>query len=193
MNFQCFEFSCFEFSVTWITSCILYNARHHNFPSCCSFIKLKPFWRSSTLISRHADSMNFLDSLSLLPYTYSSPSLLASPLDGIHCQNRVFAGQSILIHPCIKDHRKTLLMSCPYFPSIIQHLFLILLGCFVRWAASGYTTVVLSNIAPRICSKQHAASLCSSHLVIFFKQFVKLNFSSNNFKWCNHTIALTLL
>ena len=50
---------------------------------------------------------------------------------------------------------------CPYFPNSAEY---ILLGWFARWVVSGCTTAVLLGASSRICSKQHATPLCSSHL-----------------------------
>ena len=57
---------------------------------------------------------------------------------------------------------------CSYFTSSAQQVLFILLGWFVRWKVSGRTAAVLWSSASRICSKQHTASLCSSHFFFFF-------------------------
>ena len=52
----------------------------------------------------------------------------------------------------------------PNFSSSDQHVLFVLLECFLRWEAGNRTVAVLCGVATRICTKYHAAFLCSSHL-----------------------------
>ena len=62
----------------------------------------------------------------------------------------------------------------PYFSSSEQHVSLILQGWFVRWEVSGRTAAALYGDASRICSKQHIASLCISHLLFLSECFIRV-------------------
>ena len=61
----------------------------------------------------------------------------------------------------------------PYFFNSAQHVLFILLGWFVRWEVSGCIAAILLSAASKICSKQHIASFCSSHLVFFLGVLLK--------------------
>ena len=56
--------------------------------------------------------------------------------------------------------------------------------CAVRWEVSDHIDAVLLGASFRICSKQQAASWCSSHLD--FSRSILLES-----KWCNYTVVLT--
>ena len=95
------------------------------------------------------------------------PLFLASPLEGIQCLHRTdqchFCRLVNLMCSCVEVHKRISHMSLPYFCSRTQHVLFILVGWFVRLEVSGYTAAVFWDAAFRICSKQHAASLRSSH------------------------------
>ena len=109
--------------------------------------------------------------LAIHPY---QPLLLVSSLDDTQCL--------ALVCSRMRVHRKISLMSS----SLLLQQGLACLEWFVRWEVSDRTTTVLYGTASRICSKQHAASLCSSYLVFSPSILLKS-------KWCNHTVVLTQL
>ena len=86
------------------------------------------------------------------------PLRLLSPLDGIQCPHRVGECKFLLVD---QNKRISFMIVCVYFYSNAQH---VLLGYFVRLEVSGRAAAVLYGTTPMICSKLHAASLCSSHL-----------------------------
>ena len=55
---------------------------------------------------------------------------------------------------------------CPCVSNSAPYVLFILIGWFVRSEVSGCIAVVLWGVASRICSKQHVAFLCSSHLAM---------------------------
>ena len=68
------------------------------------------------------------------------------------------------------------------FPAVLNVLF----GWIMRWEVSSCKAVILLRAILRICSKQHAAFLCSFYLafspgVLFVS------------KWCNYAVVLTQL
>ena len=106
---------------------------------------------------------------------------------------KIFGGQPTLVYPCKGVH----LWVCAYFSRSAQHVWVILLGRFMRWEESGCTAALLDGYASRMSSKQYTASLCSSHLVFFFKCFVKVQevqpYSSTNTTtaWMNFCFILS--
>ena len=54
----------------------------------------------------------------------------------------------------------------------------------MRWEVSGRTAAILWDAACKICLKQYATSLCSSHPS--FAAIILLEH-----KWCNYTVVLT--
>ena len=72
----------------------------------------------------------------------------------------------------------------PYFFRRAQDVLPVLLRVIVRWEVSGCTTAVLLDFTSSICSKQHAASFCSSHLAFSPSASLKT-------KWCNSILVLT--
>ena len=71
---------------------------------------------------------------------------------------KVLAGWPTLVHSSVNK---------PYdfiFASPTLHVLFILLGWFLRWEVSGRTAAVLWDATSKICSRQHVASLYSSHL-----------------------------
>ena len=72
----------------------------------------------------------------------------------------------------------------PCFYSIAEHFLFVFLGWFVRWVVGGRTAVTVYGAASRICWKQHAAYLYSSH---FYPSAMLKS------RWCCPTIVLTWL
>ena len=72
------------------------------------------------------------------------------------------------------------------FTSSTHHVLFILFGRFGKWKASSHTAAVLWAVTSRISSKQHTASLCSSHPAITLIPSLRSS-------WCFHTIVLTWL
>ena len=101
--------------------------------------------------------------LSLTIHLYQL-SFLVSPLDGILCLYRTDKCKFLLVNQHWYIHRRMSLMSLSLLFQQPQHVLLILLGCFMRWEASGSTATVLWDATARICSKQHATSLNGPHL-----------------------------
>ena len=118
----------------------------------------------------------------------NQPSLSVSPLDGIRCLHRTekyhfFASWPILVCPWIAIHKRRLHISLML---LLQQCsaYLAHLGWFMRWEVSVHTAAVLEGAASRISSKQHAASLCSSHQA--FSPGISLKS-----KWCNYSCTDT--
>ena len=130
---------------------------------------------------------NSLDSLSLTIRPYWS-LFIVSYLDSTQWLHKadecefLQVGQHWCVH--VQDSiGECLFWFCPYFISMSCSSYW---DGFARWEVSGRTTAVLQGAASRICSKQHAATLCSSHLA--FSPSVSLES-----EWCNHTVVLTRL
>ena len=118
-------------------------------------------------------------SLSLTFYPYE-PSLLGSLPDSIQCLHRADECKFYwLVNTGVSMCRRILLMSLSFLHQLypVCHAHLIWMVCEMgsTWPHSA---------AFKFFSKQHAASLCSSHLTF------SLNISLE-FMWCNHTIVLT--
>ena len=126
--------------------------------------------------------------VSICPY---HPFLLGPP-NYIQCPHKVSSwwlantGVSMCRGPQ-KNASYELILASPAVP----HILFVLLEWFVRWEVSGRTAAVLWFVALRICTKQHAAFLSSSHLffknlfIYLFKFFFFMCFSI-------HTVILTL-
>ena len=105
------------------------------------------------LISRH-------------PYVSSIATDRVSKLHPVSARScsTSFAGRSTLVRPCVRVHRRFSFMSSFYFSCSTLRVLFILLGLFMGFEVSSHTTPVLWCVASEICSKQHAAFLCSSYL-----------------------------
>ena len=64
---------------------------------------------------------------------------------------------------------------CSCFSSSVPHSLFILVGWFWRWEVGVHTTVVLWDVASRICSIQLITFLCSSCLAFFSICFVSIH------------------
>ena len=88
--------------------------------------------------------------------------------------NVIFSGWPTLVCPCVRVHRRTSLMSSPWYiqqsPAWLSHF----LKWFMRWEVSDRTTTVLLGTVSRICSKQHVELLRSFLQNFFCKLFVKV-------------------
>ena len=75
---------------------------------------------------------------------------------------KVFAGQQkcVCMSESIREHH---LWIHPYIFISAQHVLFAYLGLLVRWKVSGHTAAILWGAPSRICSKEHAVSLGSSH------------------------------
>ena len=114
-----------------------------------------------------------------IPFTLSCPPSLYV----------IILGKSFKRHPLVfgvskcENPRGNLAYSVrSYFVRTTLHILLVLVGRFVRQGVIGRAVVVLSSAHSKMCSKQHAESLCCSHLA--FSQGVSLEA-----KWCNHTLV----
>ena len=128
---------------------------------------------SSSSSSSRDDRKESLDSLAIHPYR---SSLLTGSLDSIPCLLRADVSHILLVNQHWCAHKRTFLAS-PAVPSSFFSSFLVV---------SDRATAVLMDIASKICSKQQAPSLYSSHL-IFSPSFSLLC------KWWNHTVVPTQL
>ena len=90
--------------------------------------------------------------LSLLSIVLGRSSKLNSLSTQSRC-NYIFAGRPKLIRP--------------YFSSRASYVLFVLFGWFVKWEADDFW-----GVPSRICSKQHVAFLCSSHLAFLSTCFV---------------------
>ena len=130
--------------------------------------------------SNYGDTM---DSSTLSCYSHPYQPLLLGRSSRWHLvftkQIQVLGCRQTLIYPCVRVHRRILLTSTSLIiqqgPTYLLHLTLMV----SKWC--GYTTAVLRTVASRICSRQNAAFLCSSHVAFYQHVF----FAS---MWCIHLV-----
>ena len=61
-----------------------------------------------------------------------------------------------------------------YFTSSVLNVLFVLLQGFVRWVVSDRTAALFSGFISRIFTKRHAASLCRSHLALFWNAHISI-------------------
>ena len=106
-------------------------------------------------------------SLDIHPY---HPSLLVGLLDHILCPHRAdvsfcWLANSHTSRTSIRKHHFHL-----FFSSSAPHVLFLLLEWLVWREVGDHTDAVLWSVVSRICSRQHTALLCSSHVVFFSMQ-----------------------
>ena len=89
---------------------------------------------------------------------------LVSHLESIKCLyidecKILLVGQHWCVH-ALESIGKYCLWVCPYFSSSVQHVLLVLIEWFLRWAVSGPIAAVLSGAASRICYIFGSLYLC---------------------------------
>ena len=130
------------------------------------------------LIAQSSQILSLSLSLSLYP------SLLANLIDCIKCLYRAYVYKFLLISQlcCVLVHKRMSLMSASLFlqqcPVYLVHLIWMVCEMGIKWP---YSCCFLSA-ASKICSKQHAASLCNSYLAF------SLVFLSES-RWYIHTVV----
>ena len=92
-----------------------------------------------------------------------------------------FIGRPLLTRPFVRVYESHEFLL--YFFCNVSHVLFLLFGWFVRWEANGRTEAIFGGVASWICSRQHVALLCSSHLGFSFWVLLLS-------MWCIHIVVV---
>ena len=123
-------------------------------------IIIRLFWQHGFLGLFLSLSLSLSLSLAIRPYLLK---LLVSSLEVNLYLHRADECKWVYVQETIGER---LLWVPLNFTRHVQYVLLVLLWWFLRWKVSSRTTSVLFSATSRICSKQHATSLLSSHLLL---------------------------
>ena len=128
--------------IVWLAQCVI------------KFVSLVLRYGGASSSSSYTDCADY--PISLHPSFSSIAPCRSSKLHPVSTQSwckYVLASQSTLVCPCVGFHRRMSLMGLSCFSNSVPHVLFVWLGWFLRWDISGCTTVVLSCVASRICSR----------------------------------------